>query len=193
LKEVQQAVHLVCAVQTASQIAELGDEPAQLRRLADATEARLQKVQEEKEKATEALKQEKDEALEQLRVARYSVAAYESEREEFQAMIQKEKSQLQREKEHLLVEQATIKEVVSKACHTVPGLAQEEQNSVKAQVLKLVETIQQLLARITELEAQAVLSTPQEVHDQREETDKNTVVRIRELASECKQMSDRSA
>jgi hypothetical protein len=35
----------------------LGDEPTQLRRLADVAEARLQKVQEEKEKATEALKQ----------------------------------------------------------------------------------------------------------------------------------------
>jgi hypothetical protein len=41
LKEVQQAIRLVRAIPTASQIAELGDEPAQLRRLADATEARL--------------------------------------------------------------------------------------------------------------------------------------------------------
>jgi chromosome segregation ATPase len=155
-----------------------------LRRLADATEARLQKVQEEKEKATEALKQEKYEALEQLRVAWYSVATYESEREEFQAMLQEEKSQLQREKEQLLTEWAMVKEVVSKACHSVPGLAQEEQESVEAQVVKLAETIQQLQARITELEAQAVPSTPQEVHDQREETTKNTVVRIRSLTSE---------
>jgi hypothetical protein len=58
LKEVQQVVHLVCAVPTASsapsssQTAELGDEPTQLRRLADATEARFQRAQEEKEKAT---------------------------------------------------------------------------------------------------------------------------------------------
>jgi hypothetical protein len=51
-------------------------------------------------------------------------------------------------------------------------------------VVKLAETIQQLQVRITELEAQAVSSTPQEVHDQREETAKNTVVRIRALASE---------
>jgi hypothetical protein len=42
----------------------VGDEPAQLRRLADATEARLRRVQEEKEQATEALKQAKEEALE---------------------------------------------------------------------------------------------------------------------------------
>jgi uncharacterized protein YbbK (DUF523 family) len=48
---------------------EVGDEPAQLRRLADATEAHLRRVQEEKEQATEALKQAKEEALEKHRVA----------------------------------------------------------------------------------------------------------------------------
>jgi hypothetical protein len=65
-------------------------------------------------------------------------------------------------------------------------------SSVEAQIVKLVETLQQLQARITELEAQTVPSTPQEVRDQREETTKNTVVRIRALTSECKQLSDRS-
>jgi hypothetical protein len=121
LKEVQQAICLVHVVPTASQTTELGDEPAQLRRLADATEARLQKIQEEKEKAMEALKQEKDEVLEQLRVARYSVAAYESEREEFWAMLQEDNAKLQREKEQLLAEGAIVKEAVSKSCHSVPG------------------------------------------------------------------------
>jgi hypothetical protein len=43
------------------------------------------------------------------------------------------------------------------------------------------------------LEIQAVPSTPQEVHNQREEAAKSTVERIRSLASECKQLSDRSA
>jgi hypothetical protein len=66
----------------------------------------------------------------------------------------------------------------------VPGLAQEEQESVEVQVVKLAETIQQLQARITELEIQAVPSTPQEVRDQREEAAKNAVVRIRALTSE---------
>jgi hypothetical protein len=42
------------------------------------------------------------------------------------------------------------------------------------------------------LEVQAVSSTLQEVRDQREEATKNTLVRIRALASECKQLSDRS-
>jgi predicted nucleic acid-binding Zn-ribbon protein len=110
---------------------ELGDEPAQLRILADATEAQLQKFQEEKEKATEALKQEKEEVLEKLRVARYHVTAYENEKEEFQAMIQEEKSQLQREKEKLLAGRATVKEVVNKSCHSISGIAQEEQESVE--------------------------------------------------------------
>jgi folate-dependent phosphoribosylglycinamide formyltransferase PurN len=66
----------------------------------------------------------------------------------------------------------------------VPGLAQEEQESVEAQVVKLAETIQQLQVRITELEVQAVPSTLQEVCDQREEATKNAVIRIRALASE---------
>jgi hypothetical protein len=69
------------------------------------------------------LKQEKDEFLEQLRVAWYNVAAYESEREEFWAMIQEDKAQLQREKEKFLAEWVAIKEVVSKACHSILGLA----------------------------------------------------------------------
>jgi len=55
LKEIHQAIHSSHAIPTApssSKIAELGDEPAQLQRLADATEAQLQRVQEEKEHDT---------------------------------------------------------------------------------------------------------------------------------------------
>jgi folate-dependent phosphoribosylglycinamide formyltransferase PurN len=99
-------------------------------------------------------------------------------------MVQEEKVQLQREKEQLLAEWATVKEVVSKACHYVSSLAQEEHESVEAQVVKIVETIQKLQARITELEVQAVPSTLQEVRDQREESTKNAIVRIRALALE---------
>jgi hypothetical protein len=40
------------------------------------------------------------------------------------------------------------------------GLAQEEKDSVEAQVVKLVETLQQLQTRITDLKAQIVPSTP---------------------------------
>jgi outer membrane murein-binding lipoprotein Lpp len=56
-------------VPSSSKIAELGDELAQLRRLANAIEAQIQKAQEEKKKAIESLKKEKAEVLEQLRVA----------------------------------------------------------------------------------------------------------------------------
>jgi hypothetical protein len=43
------------------------------------------------------------------------------------------------------------------------------------------------------LEAQTVPSTLQDVHDERQETAKNKIVRIRALASEFKQLSDRSS
>jgi uncharacterized protein with PIN domain len=86
-----------------------------------------------------------------------------------------------------------VKEAVSKACRSVLGLVQEEQEPVEAQVAKLAETLQQFQARIDELEARTVPSTPQEVRDQREESAKNTVASIKSLALACKQLSDRSA
>jgi hypothetical protein len=46
----------------------LGDEPAQLRRIADVTEAHLHRVQEEKEQAIVALKKKQEEFIEQRRV-----------------------------------------------------------------------------------------------------------------------------
>jgi hypothetical protein len=74
---------------------------------------------------------------------------------------------------------------------SMPRLAQEEKELFKAQVVKLAETLQQLQARIIDLEAQTVPSTPQEVCDQREEFFKNIVASIRALALVCKQLSDR--
>jgi hypothetical protein len=59
-------------------------------------------------------------------------------------------------------------------------------------VVKLVEAIQHLQVRLMELEIQAMLSTSQEVRDQREEDARNVVERIKTLTSECKQLSDRS-
>jgi len=82
---------------------------------------------------------------------------------------------------------------VTKALSSVSGLAQKEEESVEIQVGKIVEAIQQLQERVTKLELQAVLSTSQEVWDQREEITKSAVGRIRALALECKQLSDRSA
>jgi hypothetical protein len=68
LKGVQQALyssHTVSIVSSSSEGAKLGDEPTQLRRIVDATVARLHQVQEEKEQAIEALKEAKEESLEQ--------------------------------------------------------------------------------------------------------------------------------
>ena len=105
LKEIQQAIHssyVVPTMPTLSKIVELGDESAQLQRLADVTEARLQRVQEEKEQATEALKQEKEEALEKLWVAQKKI-------DEIWAMFEEDNATVQKEKDQLLVEKTAVK------------------------------------------------------------------------------------
>jgi hypothetical protein len=53
----------------------LGDEPTQLRRIANATKAQFHRAQKEKDKATKALKKEKTEVLVQLKAVRDNVAA----------------------------------------------------------------------------------------------------------------------
>jgi hypothetical protein len=63
----------------------------------------------------------------------------------------------------LLAEKIGVKEAVTRALHSVTGLEQMEEDPVESQVGKLVEAIQQLQQRVTELELQAVPSTPQEV------------------------------
>jgi hypothetical protein len=93
----------------------------------------------------------------------------------------------------LIAKKVVVKEAVSKACLSVPSLVQEEQEPVEAQAAKLAETLHQFHARIAKLEAQTILSTPQEMRDKRDESAKNTVASIRALASACKQLSDRSA
>jgi flagellar biosynthesis GTPase FlhF len=124
LKGVQQALYSSRAVSTAplsSGDIEVGDEPAQLRRLADSTEAHLRRVQEEKEQATEALKQEKEEAIEQRRVAQ-------QEKDDLQVKFAEDRAQIQKEKEQLLTEQMGVKEAVTRALRSVSGLAQIEED-----------------------------------------------------------------
>jgi hypothetical protein len=106
--------------------------------------------------------------------------------------FEEDKEKMQKEKDQLLAEQTEVREAVMRALHSVLGLAQEEPDSTEMQVGKLAEAIQQLQARVMELEIQAVSSTPQEVHDQREEAARTAVGRIRALASECKKLSNRS-
>jgi hypothetical protein len=108
-------------------------------------------------------------------------------------MLEGDKVKIQKEKDQLLAEQTVIREVVSKTLCSVPGSTQDEHEAVEVQVMKLAEVIHQLQARVTQLEIQAVPSTPQEVRDQREEAAKSTVERIGVLASECKKLSNRSA
>jgi F0F1-type ATP synthase membrane subunit b/b' len=101
----------------------LGDEPAQLRILADATKAWLQQAQEEKEKAIEALKKEKEEVLDKIRVAQ-------KEKDEIRAMFEEDKEKIQKEKDQFLAEKTVFKEVVTKSLHSVLGSTQEEHEAV---------------------------------------------------------------
>jgi hypothetical protein len=120
------------------------------------------------------------------------VTAYENKKDDFWMMLEEEKEKIKREKDHLLIEKTPVKQVVRRTLHSVPCLAQEENEVVEVQVMKLVEAIQQLQARVMELELQVVPRTLLEVHDQREEATKRTIGRIRALALECKQLRNKS-
>jgi hypothetical protein len=90
LRGVQQALHSSRAVSTAPpppEEPELGDEPTQLRRIADATEAHLRRMQEEKEQASVALKQAQEEIIEKRRVAQ-------QEKDDLQTKFEENKAQI---------------------------------------------------------------------------------------------------
>jgi ribosome assembly protein YihI (activator of Der GTPase) len=100
LRGVQQAlhsIHTMFIVAPPSEEIEMGDEPAQLRKIVDATEAHLRHVQEEKEWATEALKQVQEEVIEKLWVAQ-------QEKDDLQVKFAEDRVQIQQEKEHFLTE-----------------------------------------------------------------------------------------
>jgi hypothetical protein len=65
-----------------SEETELGDEPTQLHRLADVTEACLRRAQEEIEQATVALKQAQEEVIEKRQVAQQEKVSLQSKFEE---------------------------------------------------------------------------------------------------------------
>jgi hypothetical protein len=75
----------------------------------------------------------------------------------------------------------------------VTGLEPKEEDQGESKVVKLVEAIQQLQQRIAYLKLQTIPSTSQEVRDQREETTRGVVHRIKALALECKHLSKQSA
>jgi len=90
----------------------------------------------------------------------------------------------------LLAEHTMVREVVTRALHSVSGLAHVEEETIESLVGKLIEAIQQLQARVVELEIQAVSSTLQEVRDQREETIRSAVEKIKVLGLEFNQSSN---
>ena len=102
------------------------------------------------------MKQAKDEAIEQRPFAQQG-------KDDLQAKFAEDRVQIQKEKEQLLAEHIGVKEAVTRALHSVTGLEQMGEDPVESQVGKLVEAIQQIHARVAELELQAVSSTPQEV------------------------------
>jgi hypothetical protein len=91
------------------------------------------------------LNQEKEEVLEQLRVVQ-------KEKNEIQVKFKQNNAKIKEEKDQLLTEQIAVKKAVTKALHSVSGLAQEELESTEMQVGKLSKAIQQLQEWIMELE-----------------------------------------
>jgi len=90
------------------------------------------------------LKQEKEEALEKLWVAQKEI-------EDLRAKFKEDKENIQKEKDLLLAEKTVVKEAVTRALHSMSGLAHMEEETTEIQVGNLVEAIQQLQARVAEL------------------------------------------
>ena len=86
-----------------------------------------------------------------------------------------------------------MKEVVSKSLRSVTNLETKAEDQVTHQVYHLIEAIQQLQQRITDLELITMPNTLQDVRDQREVTARSIVERIKYFSMECKQLGDRSA
>jgi tryptophanyl-tRNA synthetase len=90
----------------------LGDEPAQLHHLADTVEARLRRAQKETTQSTQDLTQVQGVLVEKCSVVEWEKLA-------LQEKFEEEKAQLQQEKEQLLVGQLEVKEMVTRALHSV--------------------------------------------------------------------------
>jgi hypothetical protein len=189
LQGVQQALQSSRAVSTVPLSAgtpELGDEPAQLHRIAETVEARLRRAQEETTQATQALTQ-----VQGVLVEKHSTAEW--EKLDLQEKFDEEKSQLQKEKEQLLTEQLEVKEMVNRVLRSVTVIEVKAEERIPQQIVQLEEVIQQLQQCIADLELRAVPETPQDVRDQREATARSAVERLKALVGECKQLSNHSA
>jgi hypothetical protein len=81
------------------------------------------------------LKQGKEEALEQSQVVK-------QEKDDLRAKFEEDRDQIQREKDQLLKEHIGVREAVTQALRSMPGLEQMEEETTESQVGKLVEAIQ---------------------------------------------------
>jgi hypothetical protein len=158
---------------------EAGDELVQLHGISDLVEVCLRKEEEVTTQAIQALKYAHKEIIEKLQ-------ATQQEKEAIQEKYDKERAKIQKEKEQRLAKKIGIEEAVNRAFRSVTGLEQKAEEPIECQVMKLDEVIQQLQQRVVELELQAIPSTPQEEHDQREITAHGTVERIKGITEECK-------
>jgi hypothetical protein len=83
--------------------------------------------------------------------------------------------------------------MVNRVLHFVIVVEVKAEERIPQQVVHLEQVIQQLQQCIADLELRAVPKTPQDVRDQREETAKSAVERLKDLIGECKQLSNHSA
>jgi hypothetical protein len=90
------------------------------------------------------LKKEKEEALEKCRVAQ-------QEKYGLRENFEEDRENIQREKDQFLIEKIGVREAVTRALRSMPGLAQMEEETIEIQVGKLLEAIQQLQAIVEEL------------------------------------------
>jgi hypothetical protein len=138
LQGVQQALQssrTVSTVPPSLETPELGDEPAQLHRIADTVEAHLRRAQEETTQATQALAQVQKYLEDQRSTAEWENLA-------LQAKWDEEKTQLQQSKEQLLAEQLEVKEMVNRALRSVTVVEVKTEEQVPQQVAQLEEVIQ---------------------------------------------------
>jgi hypothetical protein len=70
------------------------------------------------------LKQEKEEALEKLRVAQ-------QEKDDLRVKFEGDKEKMQKEKDQLLAEKTVVREAVTRALHSVSGLAQRKKSQLR--------------------------------------------------------------
>jgi hypothetical protein len=96
------------------------------------------------------------------------------------------KSQLQQEKEQLLVEQLDVKDIVNRVLLSMIVVEVKVEERVPQKVVQFEEVIQQLQQHIADLELRVVPDTHQDIRDQREETARSVVERLKTLTLDCK-------